>query len=157
MPQPCTVCQHESRDEIDRSLVEGTPNRVVARQHGLHHDAVRRHREDHLPAKLVRAKENRDLTEADALMRRMLQLEQSARRILGKAEASGDLRTALSGIREARSTLELLAKVAGELDERPVVNVLISPTVQTIILQALAPYPDAKLAVASALKELPGE
>lgn len=157
MPQACSVCQNPQRDSIDRMLVEGTSNRVIARQYGLHHDAVRRHREGHLPAKLVRSQEVRELAEADSLMRRMLQLEQRARTILDEAHASGDLRTALSGIREARNTLELLAKIAGELDERPVVNVLIAPTVQAVILQALAPYPDAKLAVSSALKELPDE
>ncbi len=120
-------------------------------------DALGRHKDNHLPGKLVRAKEVRDLTEADALLRRMLQLEQRARQILDQAQASGDLKTALSGIREARNTLELLAKIAGELDERPVVNVLIAPTVQVAIIAALEPYADAKLAVVAALKELPGE
>jgi len=37
------------------------------------------------------------------------------------------LRTALSGIREARGNVELLAKLRGELDERPVVNILVAP------------------------------
>jgi hypothetical protein len=47
--------------------------------------------------------------------------------ILEAAEASEQHRTALSAIREARSNLELLAKLLGELDDRPTVNVLISP------------------------------
>lgn len=155
MPRVCSICQHPDRDAIDRRLVEGATYRDIAGQFRLSKSAVERHRESHLPAKLVRAQEVRELTEADALLRRMLQLEQRARQILDQAQASGDLRSALSGIREARNTLELLAKIAGELDERPVVNVLIAPTVQAVILGALAPYPDAKLAVSSALKELP--
>jgi hypothetical protein len=55
---------------------------------------------------------------------------------------------------EARTDLELLARLIGQLDERPQVNVLISPTVQTAIITALEPYPEARLAVAGALEGL---
>ncbi len=157
MPRVCSICQHPDRDAIDRRLVEGAALSKTAAIYRVSEDALGRHKDNHLPVKLVRAKEVRDLTEADALLRRMLQLEQRARQILDQAQASGDLKTALSGIREARNTLELLAKIAGELDERPVVNVLIAPTVQVAIIAALEPYADAKLAVVAALKELPGE
>ena len=40
---------------------------------------------------------------------------------------SGDLRTALAAIRERRGTIELLARVTGELQETTQVNVLVSP------------------------------
>jgi hypothetical protein len=42
-------------------------------------------------------------------------LQNRALSILDRADESGDLRTALSAIREARSNLELLAKLLGEL------------------------------------------
>jgi phytoene/squalene synthetase len=55
---------------------------------------------------------------------------------------------------EARRDLELLAKLMGELDERPQVNILIAPQVQQVIIAALTPYPDARRAVVDALAPL---
>ena len=74
-----------------------------------------------------------------------------------KAETAGDLRTALAGIRELVRIVELTAKMIGELDERPQVNVLVAPewlTVRAALLDALRPYPDARQAVASRLVAL---
>jgi hypothetical protein len=56
--------------------------------------------------------------------------------------------------------VELLAKLSGELDERPQVNILnvaASPewlATQAAMLQALAPFPEARLAVAGALQDM---
>ena len=74
-----------------------------------------------------------------------------------QAEAAGDLRTALAAIREARGNLELLARLLGELQEQQVVNILISPqwvTVRAAIVAALAPYPEARLAVSERLSNV---
>ena len=51
----------------------------------------------------------------------------------------------------------MLGKLAGELDERPVVNVLLSPqwvTIRTTMLEALWAYPEARAAVAESLMRL---
>ncbi len=58
---------------------------------------------------------------------------------------------------------QLLAKLLGQLDERAQVNVLLAPEwlqVRSTLLMVLAPYPEARLAVAGALATLgrvPGE
>ena len=75
--------------------------------------------------------------------------------ILERAEETGDLRTALAAISQARGNLELLGKLAGELDERPVVNLNISSEWQelrTVIVRALEPHPAAHKAVLRALE-----
>jgi hypothetical protein len=62
---------------------------------------------------------------------------------------------ALSAIREARGNLELLAKLLGELDERPMLNLNISPEwleLRAVIVEALEPYSEARGAVLSALE-----
>ena len=72
------------------------------------------------------------------------------------AEQSGDLKVARA-IREARGNLELLAKLLGELDERPVTNILIAPEwhqARAAMVEALADYPEARIAVAGALARL---
>ena len=52
--QRCTVCDHASKEAIDRALVEGDSDTgVAAHFRGLSPDAVRRHRQSHLPALLA--------------------------------------------------------------------------------------------------------
>src|ERR671913_2643141 len=127
MPRSCTVCEHPKREIIDRELVGGASNRSVASLYDVSEAAVRRHKANHLPAKLVMAQQAEEVAQADDLLQQVRDLQGRALAILGKAEAAGDLRTALGAIREARGNLELLAKLLGELDERPVVNVDVSP------------------------------
>ncbi len=154
MPRSCTVCEHPEREAIDRALVGDSSNLSVSSLFGVSESAVRRHKANHLPAKLVMAQAAEEVAQADDLLGQMQDLQARTLAILEAAEDTSQHRTALSAIREARSNLELLAKLLGELDERPQVNVLISPTVQTAIIAALGPYPEARLAVAGALEEL---
>jgi hypothetical protein len=77
--------------------------------------------------------------------------------LLRRAEAVGDYRTALQGVREARACVELLLEVEGELDRRPQVSVLLAPewlNVRAAVLVALQPYPEARVAVATTLRAL---
>ena len=98
----------------------------------------------------------RDAT-ADDLLAQVRSLQGRALAILDRAEKAGDLRTALGAIREARGNLELLAKLLGELNDAPQVNILVNPewvSVRGVLLGALGPYPDARAAVAGALASL---
>ena len=68
---------------------------------------------------------------------------------------AGDLRTALAAISQARGNLELLGKLAGELDERPVMNLNVSAEwleLRALIVRALEPHPAAHRAVLRALE-----
>jgi hypothetical protein len=154
VPRSCTICEHPDREAIDRQLVGESSNLSVSSLFGVSESAVRRHKSNHLPAKLVMAQQAEEVAQADDLLDQVRDLHARTLAILEAAEGSSQHRTALSAIREARSNLELLAKLLGELDERPTVNILISPTAQTAIITALGPYPEARLAVADALKEL---
>jgi hypothetical protein len=84
------------------------------------------HESGAIPSFLAKAQEAREVAKADDLLSDVRGLQERALGILDKAEDAGDRRTALGAIREARGNLELLAKLLGELDERPV-NVLLSP------------------------------
>lgn len=126
MPRACTICTHPELEVINRALVEGTPNRRIASHHDITERAVRNHKAGHLPAALSKAKGAEEIADADDLLSQVKDLQTRALSILDKAEGAGELRTALGAIREARGNLELLAKLLGELDERPV-NVLVSP------------------------------
>ncbi len=151
----CTVCAHPQLGAIDRALVDGQPAPMVAAIYReLSDDAVRRHKEAHLPERLSKARDIHEMLEADDLLGQVRTLQRQALAILAKASTTGDLRTALGAIGQARGNLELLAKLLGELRETPVVNVVVLPewiALQALILQALEPYPEARQAVAAAL------
>jgi hypothetical protein len=157
VPRSCTVCAHPKREEIDRALVGGvSAAEISGRYRTVGERAVRRHRSNHLPAKLVMAEKAAEVAEADTLLEQVKGLQGRAYAILDRAEEAGELRTALSAIREARGNLELLAKLLGELDERPVVNLNVSPEwleLRAVIVTALEPHPEAMGAVVGALSE----
>jgi hypothetical protein len=132
---------------------------------------VHRHKSEHLPANLVRARGAAERARADDLLKRLFLRMQSLERLAGKAEdifkraeedeawdrALNAIRTIRSVSGEIRECLVMLAKMRGELDERPVNNILLHPQfvqAQTVLLRALTPYPEARIAAASALAEI---
>ena len=154
MPRTCTVCRHRQRDEIDQDLVARQPFRDIAGHYGVSKSALVRHSDDHIPAALERAQEATEAAQADNLLAQAVDLRGRAIGILDTAVATNDLRIALGAIREARGCLELLGKLAGQLQDGPTVNILVSAEwrgLQTAILKALEPHAAARLAVADAL------
>ena len=154
MARRCTICAHEKRPDIDRALVAGEKYRDIAGQFGVSRSALVRHSDDHLPASLVKAHDAAEAAQADALLAQVVDLRDKAIGILEAAEEKKDLRSAIAAIREARGCVELLGKLAGQLQDVPVINVFMSAEwqgVQTAILAALEPHADARMAVAKAL------
>lgn len=159
MPRQCTVCQHNEREAINRELAGNTAIPALAAKYRVSEDALLRHKANHLPRALAKAHEAEEVAHADDLLQQVRQLRGKAVSLLLKAEAAGDYRTALAGIREARSCLELLLEVEGELNRAPVVNLTLSVEWQQtrqIILHALSGHPEAKQAVVLALSASTG-
>ena len=74
--------------------------------------------------------------------------------VLRDAKAAGDGELMLKAVDRVHRQVELQAKLLGDLDDRPQINVLVSPewvALRGQIVQALAPYPEARLAVAGVL------
>ena len=154
MPRTCTVCRHANRADIDKALITRQAFRTIAGQFGVSKTALMRHHDDHLPASLVRAQRAREATQADGLCQ-VLDLRDEALGVLDEAKQEGDLRVRLVAIHEACRCVELLAKLAGQLADAPTINIIMTPewlAVQTGILAALKPYPDARSAVAASLE-----
>jgi hypothetical protein len=82
-------------------------------------------------------------------------LKEKALEILAQAQQAGDLKTALMGIREARSCLELWMRAEGQLNDAPQITIINNPEwveIRTLIISALDPFPDAKQAVCEVLR-----
>jgi len=157
MPRTCTICKNNNRNEIDKMLIEGVSFRNIAKQCFVSISSLYRHKIDHLPSKLIKAKDAELVTHADNLLNEIEDLRQKALNILNKAEKGKDYRAATSAIREARGCLELLARLLGELKDKPSINITINPEwviIRNTILNTLEPYPEAKKAISSSLEEL---
>lgn len=160
MPKPCTICTHTDREQIDADLVAGSASqRVIAARYEVSKDAVRRHTA-HISAALARMKTEREEAGPRSAFQRLEELHDRAMRVLDAAEQDGKANLSLAAIRELRSLTETLAKITGELDERPnvqVLNVATSPewlSLRAGLMDALAPYPEAGQAVAARLLAL---
>src|SRR4051812_45843640 len=157
MPRVCTVCTHPDRPAIDMAMVNRRPFRNIAQQFSVSVWAVIRHHDDHLPETLTKAKAAEEVGQAEDLLQQVRALRSKAMALLLKAEQTGDIRTALAGIREARACLELLAEMSQAIDRRPTLNLLIAPewlAMRSTLLDALRPYPEARSAVAARLVAL---
>ena len=159
MPHTCTVCVHPSRDAIDQALVSGETLRDIALRCSVSTHALFRHHRNHVPKHLSHARTAREGSRADALFAKVVALETDAKRLQGLAEDAGDLKTALQAVRELVRIVELQAKLIGELDDSPTVNVLVLPewaVLRARILHTLLAFPDARAALADILIESNG-
>ncbi len=156
MARTCSICSHPLRKEVDAALSEtGVVIARVASDFAVSPDALKRHRANHLlPERREALSNDPELASVDPLGE-MRTLYHRMIGFLGRAEEADNWPAVRSFHAEARKDLELLAKLLGELDERPQVNVvLIAPQALTVIAKALDPYPEARKAVVEALEPL---
>ncbi len=132
--------------------------RSIALQFHFSHTAVARHA-DHVPAQLAQAQQVAIVAGADNLLDQIQALQAEAAQLLQRAKTKDDIKAAATVLGQQGRFIELLAKVQGQLPgDGPTVNVLVSPDWQRlrgVILAALAPYAEARLALAAALEHAP--
>ena len=176
MPRTCSICRHPERAAIDKALVAGTPlPRITALYRETSEDALFRHKASHLPVVLARAQQDRQQARAADLagqaaareeqervhaidiVKQLRAINGAALRVLNDAIGAGDREVVLKAAATILRQIELQAKLLGELDERPQVNVLVTSewvSVRTALLAALGPFPEARVAVAAQLMAL---
>lgn len=139
------------------SLLNHRPYRSIMERFGLSMGALVRHHDAHLAEALAKAKAAEESARGDDLLEQVGALRSKALSILLAAERSGDLKTALGGIREARACIELLAEMRQVLDRRPVLNVLLAPewaSIRAIILDVVRDDPARRRHVLDRLRAL---
>jgi hypothetical protein len=150
----CTICSHPHRGDIDRALVSGESFRNIAERFGTSAAALHRHSGEHLPAKLVKAREEEDIRQALDVVKQLKAINSASLNILEEARDEGEPDRALRAVDRIHKQVELQAKLLGELDDRPQVNVLVSPEwvqLRTTIITALEPHPQARESVLRAI------
>lgn len=159
MGRPCTVCSHKDVDEINSLLLCSDSYRDIARQFALSKDALARHKESHIPELLSKSadlKAEVESTQGNQTLAEVRELKVTALEILAVAQGAGDLKTALMGIREARSCLELCMKAEGQIKDGPQITIISRPEwieLRTLVINALEPYPEAREAVVYAIRK----
>ena len=150
----CSVCQHNEINAINEKLVSGVSPRNLAKDYGLNHMALYRHKDNHLPKTLVKAKQVEEQTAADDLLDRVETIYNQAWQLMEKAEHEGKYQPAVSALKEARNSLELIGKLIGQLKTGTEINITYNTefiAVRGAIYKALLPYPEARQAVIQAL------
>lgn len=155
----CSACSHGERDGIDEAILHGASYQAVADRFGLSKPAVARHVNAHLsPAAVALA----DSERAPDLVAKVERLLEDVESVLDAAKASGQGGAMLAAIREARPTIELLAKLTGHLrgeGTNVTINVATSEEwgrIRSALTAALDPYPAAAVAVSAALLAVEG-
>jgi len=163
MARPCSACVSPKRLQIDTELAgEQTTLSALARRIGVSRDALRRHRDQHLSPALAKVAIERygaDSAEQafDSVTLRVESLLDRLEVLLAIAEDRKSLVGGANIAREIRQSLELVARLRGELNDKPqnvTVNVLSTPEftgVVTKLIAALGPWPEARIAAAGVI------
>ena len=149
MPRRCSICIHERRPEIERSVLAGDSYRTVAQRFRVSRDAVVRHRK-HLTVAVAKPLGSEQITQSESLLAQLEELKNEAQRLKQKAERAGDYRAALAAVRELCRIVELVAKLCGQMDTRSetrILNVNLDPeTVNRITQTFLARHANREIA-----------
>jgi hypothetical protein len=113
----CTVCNHPSRPEIDRALIDGVPYRTLAAAHGLSPSALCRHTK-HIRHQLVIQERRTEQTHLSQFLERLELLEVRLDRLFRKAEDSRSFNVSLGCLQESLRILAIREKVRHSLGDR---------------------------------------
>jgi DNA-binding transcriptional regulator LsrR (DeoR family) len=115
MARSCSVCDHPDHLAIDQALlgagVERLSQREVALRFGLSRASVQRHAVSHVSAVLRAVQGQAGTLHAETMLTQLADAYERIIRLADRAEQAGDLRTAVSAVREIRGTVETFAKV----------------------------------------------
>jgi hypothetical protein len=153
------ICTYPERAKIESALVSGTPYRVIASQFGVGNNSVQRHADEHVKAEIAEHKEVRDEAQALDVVKQLRTINHYALTVMSEARSSGNPELLLKAIDRVQRQIELQAKLLGDLDERPQINILVSSdwlTIRAVLMAALLPYAEARLAVSAALTTVEG-
>lgn len=159
MPRACSICIHPKRDEIESGIVAGTSYRNIAEQYGVSLAPLSRHASEHIARSIKQSRDAKEAAQALNVVQQLREINEVTRAIVKESRSGKNKKNgmALFAIDRIQKQLELQAKLLGDLDDRPQVNIYLSPEwldIRKVLVQALLPFPDARVAVAAALAHL---
>lgn len=170
----CQTCKHPDRPKIEMFLARGLSTRILAAKFPpLSHHSIQRHLKNHVGASLMARLRAQALSnvgqldlaalrqsESESLLTNLMAVRASLSELAEAASASGDWRSAGLILSRLVAALKTEGELLGQFAHLASVtnNVLtISPDylrLRSGLIRVLAPYPKARMAVASLLREL---
>ena len=155
----CATCDHPQAAAIDRALVRQVALRSLATKYGISASSLNDHRLHHLNPALKAVRTEQREQGVRTVLEQVRELVADMQAVMKEAFKKKNVAQVIAGNRELRQNLELLAKLTGELDERPdvVVNIVTTAdwiAIRTMLLKVLIPYPEAMRVVADGLAAL---
>ena len=118
MNKRCSVCNHPSRAEIDRSLLTGVPRRALAARYGLSTAALSRHTH-HLRQEVALQEHRAYQAGQQALLDHLDLLSTRLDRLYHTATDFRSLHVALSCLRESIRLLSLHERLRLSIGSKP--------------------------------------
>jgi len=113
----CDTCNHKSRLQIDREIIQGKNLSKIAKEYNLSYNSVYNHSKEHISRQLAQSMAKKQLAEDLDILHEVESLIKRTKHILDTAEKAGKLDTALRAIGEARGSYQLLTQTAFQLHE----------------------------------------
>ena len=170
----CQVCDSDDRARIELALSKRVSYEKLSKKFGLSKDAIGRHRRNHMPPQLMAALqaygkptavdlEELKKSESAGLLQTVAAQRARLWQALEVCEELEDWNASARFHGQLTANLSLTAKILGEIEtgNRTTINQLIvSPEyllLRQSLVQALAPYPEARRSVSEVLRSLEGE
>jgi hypothetical protein len=118
VPRICLICSHPKRQDIELAVLSGQPTSAIAALFRVSDDSLQRHKQSHLPDKLAKAHDAKEVSEADSLLREMSELRDKLRHGLAEAEQAGSGAGVVAFLRELRNTLESYFNITDRIAKR---------------------------------------
>lgn len=160
----CRTCTSEDKAAIEALIVSGRSLSAVGRQFSMDRDALRRHRDRHMSMALTALRaEQGTAVQVEATARdRVEGLVSKLEALVNRTHDEKRESMLLGASRELRASIELLARLSGELrpENQTTVQVLNLSTsdewvrTRMAILAALQRHPDALADVTDALRRI---
>jgi len=169
MARRSTIAEHRERAAIELAIARGVSYRSIAKRYGVSIDAVGRWAQKHMPpqlrAKLVAGPDlDIDLdrlreTESQSMLMHLVGLRNRLFASLDVAEECGDSAMVARVAHQIHENLALVGRLLGDLGTgtTTINNVLVLPQwveARMVIVRALEPFPEARLAVSQALRAI---
>jgi hypothetical protein len=111
MPNTCTICRHEDREQIESALARGESLRIIANQFGVGNSSVQRH-QTCIAAELKALKASRSKKLNETLLERLDRYRSVAEQFLDNDEE------ALAALDRCYKQVDIEAKLTGEYQKK---------------------------------------
>ncbi|KIZ38071.1 MULTISPECIES: hypothetical protein [Rhodopseudomonas] len=167
-PGSCQVCNSPHRHSVDVALAHGLGHDAIGKRFDLSPHSVQRHAKNHLSPQMMAAVQHAlhpcaidldalKVSEGEGLLHSLVHQRARLASHIELAVETGDASAAIRGEAAVTNNLQLVSKLLGVLvnvSEHRHQHLLTHPDylrLRETLLRALAPFPDARLAVGRAL------